>query len=285
MELAATDHQTEFARRPETIGDVQSKAPMTGAEYLESIGDGREIYIYGERVKDVTTHPAFRNTARMIARLYDALHDPAAQRQVAAAHRHRQRRRDSRLLQGAAHAEATLAGRDAIAAWQRLTYGWLGRSPDYKAAFLATLGANADSTILPGERPALVQVQPGTRAVHESRHHPSAGRPRPAAERDRRRLRARREGNRCRSGRLRGQGRSHRLRAHELHVRRPSRAHSRPRQTLRFRLHGAVEHAGREVHLPAVVRDDVRRRWAAPSTIRCRAAWTRTTPCSSSTTR
>ena len=36
--------------------------------------DGREVYIYGERVKDVTTHPAFRNAARSIARLYDALH-------------------------------------------------------------------------------------------------------------------------------------------------------------------------------------------------------------------
>ena len=53
--------------------------PMTGAEYLESLRDGREIWLYGERVKDVTTHPAFRNTARMIARLYDALHDPTLQ--------------------------------------------------------------------------------------------------------------------------------------------------------------------------------------------------------------
>src|ERR671922_562210 len=51
--------------------------PLTGAEYLESLRDGREIWLYGERVEDVTTHPAFRNTARMIARLYDALHDPA----------------------------------------------------------------------------------------------------------------------------------------------------------------------------------------------------------------
>jgi aromatic ring hydroxylase len=50
--------------------------PFTGAEYIESIRDGREIWIYGERVKDVTTHPAFRNTVRMIARLYDALHHP-----------------------------------------------------------------------------------------------------------------------------------------------------------------------------------------------------------------
>ena len=51
------------------------KRPFTGEEYLESLRDGREIWIYGERVKDVPTHPAFRNTVRMIARLYDALHD------------------------------------------------------------------------------------------------------------------------------------------------------------------------------------------------------------------
>src|SRR3954468_22314920 len=50
--------------------------PFTGAEYIESLRDGREVYIYGERVKDVTTHPAFRNAIRMTARLYDALHDP-----------------------------------------------------------------------------------------------------------------------------------------------------------------------------------------------------------------
>ena len=29
--------------------------PMTGEEYVESIRDGREIYLYGDRVKDVTT--------------------------------------------------------------------------------------------------------------------------------------------------------------------------------------------------------------------------------------
>ena len=51
-------------------------APLTGAEYLESLHDGREVYVYGERVADVTAHPAFRNTARSVARLYDALHDP-----------------------------------------------------------------------------------------------------------------------------------------------------------------------------------------------------------------
>ncbi|SPX12361.1 4-hydroxyphenylacetate 3-monooxygenase oxygenase component [Escherichia coli] len=38
-----------------------------------------EIYIYGERVKDVTTHPAFRNAAASVAQLYDALHKPEMQ--------------------------------------------------------------------------------------------------------------------------------------------------------------------------------------------------------------
>lgn len=48
--------------------------PMTGDEYIASIDDGREIFLHGEKVKDFTNHPAFRNSIRMTARLYDALH-------------------------------------------------------------------------------------------------------------------------------------------------------------------------------------------------------------------
>ena len=61
--------------------------PFTGAEFLESLRAGREVWIYGERVEDVTTHPAFRNPARMLARLYDAL------REAGLGHRHPPRRR------------------------------------------------------------------------------------------------------------------------------------------------------------------------------------------------
>ena len=63
------------AMKPEDVIAGKGR-PFTGEEYLESLRDGREVYIYGERVADVTTHPAFRNAARSIARLYDALHDP-----------------------------------------------------------------------------------------------------------------------------------------------------------------------------------------------------------------
>src|SRR5207248_866613 len=138
--LMSTTSDTSSSMESDTVG----VRPFTGEEYLESLRDGREIWIYGERVKDVTTHPAFRNTARMIARLYNALHDP--------------KHKDKLLVPtdtgngGMTHAyfkcprnvEESVAGRDAIAEWAKLCYGWLGRAPDYKAAFLGTLGANAE---------------------------------------------------------------------------------------------------------------------------------------------
>jgi len=39
----------------------------SGSEHLESLKDGRVVYIGSERVDDVTTHPAFRNAARSMA--------------------------------------------------------------------------------------------------------------------------------------------------------------------------------------------------------------------------
>ena len=39
---------------PETGSERRSVRPLTGKEFLESIRDSREVWIYGERVKDVT---------------------------------------------------------------------------------------------------------------------------------------------------------------------------------------------------------------------------------------
>ncbi|MER7048113.1 4-hydroxyphenylacetate 3-hydroxylase N-terminal domain-containing protein [Streptomyces jumonjinensis] len=128
----------------ENAGERRKTRPLTGDEYIESLRDDREIYLYGERVKDVTTHAAFRNPIRMTARLYDALHDPA-QRGVLT-------KPTDTGSDGYTHsffttphsADDLVADQRAIAAWARLSYGWMGRSPDYKASFLGTLGANAD---------------------------------------------------------------------------------------------------------------------------------------------
>jgi 4-hydroxyphenylacetate 3-monooxygenase len=121
-----------------------SERPMTGWEYMQSIRDGREIYLYGDRVKDVTTHPAFRNSVRMTARLYDALHDPEASDVLTCPTDTGNGGYTMRFFRAARSARDLVADRDAIAAWARLTYGWMGRSPDYKASFLGTLGANAE---------------------------------------------------------------------------------------------------------------------------------------------
>src|SRR5438876_11249255 len=138
--LMSTTSDTSSSMESDTVG----VRPFTGEEFLESLRDGREIWIYGERVKDVTTHPAFRNTARMIARLYDALHDPALQDVLTTETDTGSGSRTHRYFKAPKSGEEQLAARDAIAAWSRLTYGWLGRSPDYKASFLGTLGANSE---------------------------------------------------------------------------------------------------------------------------------------------
>src|SRR5688572_6920349 len=49
----------------------------TGDEYRESIRDGREVWINGERVDDVPTHPMFQPIVDIRARIYDMAHDPA----------------------------------------------------------------------------------------------------------------------------------------------------------------------------------------------------------------
>jgi 4-hydroxyphenylacetate 3-monooxygenase len=48
----------------------------TGEQYRDSIRDGREVWIDGERVRDVTRHPAFKPIVDVRARLYDMAHEP-----------------------------------------------------------------------------------------------------------------------------------------------------------------------------------------------------------------
>ncbi len=51
----------------------------TGEEYRESIRDGREVWINGERVEDVPSHPMFKPLVDIRARIYDMAHETAFQ--------------------------------------------------------------------------------------------------------------------------------------------------------------------------------------------------------------
>jgi 4-hydroxyphenylacetate 3-monooxygenase len=42
-----------------------------GTQHIASLRDGRQVYINGQAVGDVTSHPAFRNSIRSYANLYD----------------------------------------------------------------------------------------------------------------------------------------------------------------------------------------------------------------------
>jgi aromatic ring hydroxylase len=50
-----------------------------GEEYLESLRDGRRVWLMGQRVEDVTTHPTLAGCAQSVAAVYDLQHDPAHQ--------------------------------------------------------------------------------------------------------------------------------------------------------------------------------------------------------------
>ncbi|MBL0374247.1 Pyoverdin chromophore biosynthetic protein pvcC [Rhizobium sp. KVB221] len=118
--------------------------PPNGDAFLESLRDGREVWIYGERVKDVTTHPAFRNSGRSLARLYDAMHDPVLGRRILVPTDTGNGGMTHAFFKNPHTKDDLRAGREAILAWQELVFGWMGRTPDYKASLLTKLGAHPE---------------------------------------------------------------------------------------------------------------------------------------------
>jgi 4-hydroxyphenylacetate 3-monooxygenase len=129
--------------KPERVLSGKNR-PYTGDEYLESLRDDREVYIDGERVLDVTVHPAFANSVRSTARLYDALHDEATKELLTCPTDTGNGGYTFRYFRAARSREDLVAAQQAITGWSRLSFGWLGRTPDYKAGWLNTLGPNAE---------------------------------------------------------------------------------------------------------------------------------------------
>ena len=105
----------------------------TGAEHIESLRDGRTIYIDGKLVDDVTTHPAYRNTVASAARLYDYQARPENLETMTFAPEGGTRR-VNRCWQMPRSYEELVARRKALQAWARLSHGFMGRSPDHVAS-------------------------------------------------------------------------------------------------------------------------------------------------------
>src|SRR5260370_17890713 len=105
----------------------------SGKEHLQSLRDGRVVYVGGERIDDVTTHPAFRAAAQTVAGIYDLKADPA--------------HRDSMTYEedGGRHSIYFLKPKTREDLQKRsnghrriaeFTYGMFGRLPDHVASFV-----------------------------------------------------------------------------------------------------------------------------------------------------
>ncbi len=99
---------------PGAAPQAETNNLLTSAEYLESLRDARNVHLYGERIADVTTHPAFRNSARSVARLYDTLHDPDQRDLLTTVDDYGIR--THKFFKPSTTAQEPLAARDAIAA-------------------------------------------------------------------------------------------------------------------------------------------------------------------------
>lgn len=113
----------------------------TAAQHVASLRDGREVYFDGERVADVTEHPAFRNAVRSVAGLYDennlrpekqTFKSPTSGERV------------SRFWELPRSFKDLVGRRDASIGWAERTLGMMGRSPDHVGSSLAGMMMGID---------------------------------------------------------------------------------------------------------------------------------------------
>ncbi len=114
----------------------------TGAAYIAGLKERPpDLYMRGERVKDVTAHPGLRNGVQTLAHLYDMQHDPALRDQMTYLSPTTGDRVGLSFI--------TPGGPDDIARrrvmmrhWARATCGMMGRTPDFlNASLMAMAGA------------------------------------------------------------------------------------------------------------------------------------------------
>src|SRR5262249_33426152 len=116
-------------------------APMrSGDAYVASLRDGRAVYLDGERVDDVTKHPAFVEPIRRIAETYDrakaAERDPSLTFADAATGA-----RHSNMWLVPRSAEDLGARRRVHRFWAEPSFGLMGRTPDHVACVLTAFSA------------------------------------------------------------------------------------------------------------------------------------------------
>ncbi|MGH9786265.1 MAG: 4-hydroxyphenylacetate 3-hydroxylase family protein, partial [Terriglobia bacterium] len=106
----------------------------TGAQYLQSLADGRTVILDGARVENISQHPAFAGIARTVAAMYDVAGDPAH----GMIYTSPEASKEANQVFMIPRSRDDLAKRRlAILTWAEISKGFVGRSPDHVGGFLA----------------------------------------------------------------------------------------------------------------------------------------------------
>lgn len=107
----------------------------TGEQHIASLRDSREIYLDGERVEDVTTHPAYRGAVASVGRMFDF--QSALENQGLMTFRTETGTLANRIWQLPTSYAELVERRRALEAWTELHAGFLGRAPDHVASCIS----------------------------------------------------------------------------------------------------------------------------------------------------
>jgi len=111
---------------------------MTGTRYIESLKDGREVWLDGEKVRDVTSHPAFSGMVNELARIYDLQNSNEYRDQMTFVSPDTGTRTSISWLLPRSMEELKAKRRNSEV-WNQQCWGQLGRGPDILAPYIIAL--------------------------------------------------------------------------------------------------------------------------------------------------
>jgi 4-hydroxyphenylacetate 3-monooxygenase len=114
----------------------------TGRQYLESLSDGRAVFLDGVMVEDVTKHPAFQGIAHTVSTLFDAAADPGNGMTFRCPETGGV---GNKVFMIPRSIDDLMARHSAIAKWADLSKGFVGRSPDHVGGFLAGFASSPET--------------------------------------------------------------------------------------------------------------------------------------------
>src|SRR4029077_5335008 len=114
-----------------------------GDQYVESLRDGRAVFLDGERVPDVTKHPAFAEPIKRIADRYDVARSAEAQAITTCLDPSTGSRFGAMWLIPRS-AEDLEIRRGVQRFWAEGSYGLMGRTPDHVACVLTAFASGSE---------------------------------------------------------------------------------------------------------------------------------------------